>query len=173
MKKRLLASLLAAMMMASMMVTTAFAAEPETTGEPEIHCITLDAADLLALDRETYKTVTPSLGLSSGSGWSIPVTANFSTIPAGATVTKVKVSPGKVSYSGPITSVICVSAFRLTSPDGDSTDLSFSTVGMETTAFNGYTARGTWKLSIFGTHAGSGYGVIKYTNTKITIWYTT
>lgn len=172
MKKRLLAGLLASMMMVSMMSTIAFATEPETAGEPELHCVTLDAADLLPLaDQSAYKYVTPTLGLSGGSYWSDPVSAIFSAIPASATVVKIRVSPGEMSYSGPITSAIGVSTFRLTAPNGKYVDLSYSVAGMESTELNGLAARGTWKLSIYGTHVGSGYGAIKYTNTKITIWY--
>lgn len=173
MKKRLLAGLLASMMMVSMMSTIAFATGPETAGGSELHSVTLDVADLLAIgEKSTYKSVTPSLGLSGGSEWSAPVSAIFSVIPAGATVVKVKVSPGKVSYTGPITSAIAVSTFRLTAPSGNYVDLSYSVAGMETTAFNGEAVNGTWTLRIYGTHVGSGYGVIKYPNTQITIWHT-
>ena len=47
MKKRVLAGLLAAMMMVSVMSATAFAAELEVPEEPELHCVTIDVADLL------------------------------------------------------------------------------------------------------------------------------
>ena len=173
MKKRLLAGLLAAMMVVSMMSTIASAAERELSAdEPEVHCVTLNAADLLAYEQTATQRVTPSLSLSGGSNWSAPVTANFSTIPVGATVVKVRVTPGKMSYSGPITSAIGVSTFKLTAPDGTSVDLGFSTMWMETSALSGLIARGSWKLSIYGTHAGAGFGTIKYTNTEIKIWYT-
>ena len=72
------------MMMVSMLATTAFAAGP-VADEPEVYSVTVSAADLLALGESSMsKTVAPSLGLDGGSGWSLPVTARFSTIPTGA-----------------------------------------------------------------------------------------
>ena len=69
MKKRLLASLLAAMMMVSMLATTAFAAGPVADEEPEVYSVTVSAADLLAYGEQSMsRTVAPSLGLSGGSG---------------------------------------------------------------------------------------------------------
>lgn len=173
MKKRLLAGLLAAMMMVSMLATTAFAAGPVADEEPEVYSVTVSAADLLAFGESSMsKTVAPSLGLNSGSEWSLPVTASFSTIPTGATVVKVKASLGKPTSSGPITAVISVDRFRLTAPDGKSVDLARSTMASETTAFNGNVAKGNWQLSIYGQHVGSGYSAIKFPNATITIYYT-
>lgn len=172
MKKRFLAGLLATMMMGSMLATTAFAAEP-VAEEQEIYSVTLNVADPLALsEKSASKTVAPSLGLSGGSAWSLPVTAKFSTIPANATVVKVKASLGKVSYSGPITSAISVDKFRLTAPDGKYVDLARTTLPSESTALNGNVAKGNWQLSIYGVHVGSGYGAIKFPNATITIYYT-
>ena len=169
MKKNFLAGLLAMMMMMSMMATTAFAAEPVA----EVHSVTVSAADLLAWgDKSMSKTVSPSLGLSSGSAWSLPVTARFSTIPDGATVVKVKASLGNPTASGPITSVIGVDRFRITAPDGKSVDLARSTMPSESTALNGIMAKGNWQLSIYGVHVGSGYSAIKFPNATITIYYT-
>ncbi len=173
MKKNFLAGLLAMMMMMSMMATTAFAAEPVADKEPEVHSVTVSAADLLAWgDKSMSKTVSPSLGLSSGSAWSLPVTARFSTIPDGATVVKVKASLGNPTASGPITSVIGVDRFRITAPDGKSVDLARSTMPSESTALNGIMAKGNWQLSIYGVHVGSGYSAIKFPNATITIYYT-
>lgn len=173
MKKRLLAGLLAAMMMVSMMATTAFAAGPVADEEPEVYSVTVSAADLLVLgQREASQKVAPSLGLSGGSGWSLPVTARFSTIPADATVVKVKASLGSPTSSGPITAVISVDRFRITAPDGTYVDLARSTMASETTAFNGILAKGNWQLSIYGQHVGSGYSAIKFPNATITIYYT-
>ena len=173
MKKRLLASLLAVMMMVSMMATTAFAAGPVADEEPEVYSVTVSAADLLAYGEQSMsRTVAPSLGLSGGSAWSLPVTARFSTIPADATVTKVKVSLGNPTSSGPITAVISVDRFRLTAPDGKYVDLARSTMASESTALNGILAKGDWQLSIYGLHVGSGYSAIKFPNATITIYYT-
>lgn len=173
MKKRFLAGLLAAMMMVSMLATTAFAAGPVADEEPEVYSVTVSAADLLAYgDKSMSKTVAPSLGLSGGSAWSLPVTARFSTIPADATVTKVKVSLGNPTSSGPITAVISVDRFRLTAPDGKYVDLARSTMPSESTALNGVLAKGNWQLSIYGLHVGSGYSAIKFPNATITIEYT-
>ena len=173
MKKRLLASLLAAMMMVSMLATTAFAAGPVADEEPEVYSVTVSAADLLAFGESSMsKTVAPSLGLSGGAAWSLPVTARFSTIPADATVVKIKASLGKPTYSGSITGVISVDRFRLTAPDGNSVELARSTIASETTALNGIYAKGDWQLSIYGLHVGSGYSAIKFPNATITIYYT-
>lgn len=172
MKKRLLAGLLATMMMVSMLATTAFAAGP-VAEEPEVYSVTVSAADLLAYGEQSMsKTVSPSLGLSGGSGWSLPVTARFSTIPDGATVVKVKASLGNPTSSGPITAVISVDRFRITAPDGKYVDLARSTMASESTALNGIKAKGSWQLSIYGLHVGSGYSAIKFPNATITIYYT-
>lgn len=173
MKKRFLAGLLAAMMMVSMLATTAFAAGPVVDEEPEVYSVTVSVADLLALGEQSMsKTVSPSLGLSGGSGWSLPVTARFSTIPDGATVVKVKASLGNPTSSGPITAVISVDRFRITAPNGSSVELARSTMASETTALNGILAKGNWQLSIYGLHVGSGYSAIKFPNATITIYYT-
>ncbi len=173
MKKRLLAGLLAAMMMVSMLATTAFAAGPVADEEPEVYSVTVSAADLLAYGGTPMsKTVAPSLGLSGGSAWSLPVTARFSTIPADATVVKVKASLGSPTASGPITAVISVDRFKITAPDGNSVELARSTMPSETTALNGLFAKGNWQLSIYGVHVGSGYSAIKFPNATITIYYT-
>ena len=100
------------------------------------------------------------------------MTARFSTIPADATVTKVKVSLGNPTSSGPITAVISVDRFRLTAPDGKYVDLARSTMASESTALNGILAKGDWQLSIYGLHVGSGYSAIKFPNATITIYYT-
>ena len=172
MKKRLLAGLVATMMMVSMLATTAFAAGP-VAEEPEVYSVTVSAADLLAYGEQSMsKTVSPSLGLSGGSGWSLPVTARFSTIPDGATVVKVKASLGNPTSSGPITAVISVDRFRITAPDGKYVDLARSTMASESTALNGILAKGNWQLSIYGLHVGSGYSAIKFPNATITIYYT-
>lgn len=174
MKKRLLAGALAAMMAVSMMATTAFAAAPETAEDPAVHCVTMDLADALALGQQSMaKTVSPSLALGGGqSGWSAGARTNFA-IPSGAQVVNAKVSPGKATAGGSIMGVIAVTKFRLTSPDGKNVDLDFSTMGMETSAFNGLSARGNWTLSFYGTNVGSALNSIKYSNATITIWYTT
>ena len=172
MKKRFLAGLLAAMMMVSMLATTAFAAGP-VADEPEVYSVTVSAADLLALGESSMsKTVAPSLGLDGGSGWSLPVTARFSTIPTGAKVVNIKASLGKPTSSGPITAVISVDRFRITAPNGSSVELARSTMASETTALNGIFAKGNWQLSIYGLHVGSGYSAIKFPNAYITIYYT-
>lgn len=155
-----------------MLATTAFAAGP-VAEEPEVYSVTVSAADLLAFgESSAEKTVAPSLGLSGGSAWSLPVTARFSTIPADATVVKVKASLGNPTSSGPITAVISVDKFRITAPDGNSVELARSTMASETTALNGIFARGNWQLSIYGQHVGSGYSAIKFPNATITIYYT-
>lgn len=170
MKKRLLAGLLVAMMMVSTMSTTALAANE--TMEPETYCVTLNVADLMALEQSAKQYVNPSLFLGGyQSGWATAVRANF-TLPADAVVTKVKVSPGDVVSGGPVTSAIAVDKFKLAAPNGTSVDLSFSVLGMETHAFDNLLARGNWTLSFYGQNVGPSAGSIKYSNTVITIWYT-
>lgn len=173
MKKRLLATVLAAMMMVSMMATTAFAAELETVEEPEIHCVTLDLADVLVLgaDSKTQK-LDPSLGLGGyQSGWSLGVRANF-VLPSTATVVGVKVTPGRAVAGGPITSVIAVSKFKVTAPNGTSAEVSFKSSGAETSDLNGAPARGYWTLSMYGQNIGPDYNTVKYVGTALTVYYT-
>lgn len=173
MKKMVCSTFLAMIMLVSMMATAAFAAVPEEAMEPEVHCVTLNVADVLALGEQSMdKTVSPSLSLGGyQSGWSTGASTNFG-IPSGATVVKAKVIPGKATAGGSITSAIAVSKFRLTSPNGKYVDLAFSTMGMETTSFNGLAAQGNWTLSIYGSNVGQSLGSIAYKSATITIWYT-
>lgn len=171
MKKRVLAGLLAAMMMVSVMSATAFAAELEVPEEPELHCVTIDVADLLTTGTNMAKTVTPSLILGGyQSGWSTEVRANF-TIPSNATVVSVKVTPGDAVAGGPATSVIYVSKFRVTAPNGTSAEVGYKNSGAETSAFNGILGRGYWTLSMYGQNLGPDYNTIKLNNTTLTIYY--
>lgn len=174
MKKKVCSTFLAMITVVSMIATTAFAAVPEKAVEPEVHCVTLNVADLLALGEQNMaQTVSPSLALGGyQSGWSAGASTNFA-IPSGAKVVKAKVSPGKATAGGSITSAIAVSKFRLASPDGKYVDLAFSTMGMETTAFDGLAARGNWTLSFYGSNVGQSLGSIAYKSATITIWYTT
>lgn len=171
MKKRVMAGLLAAIMMVSVMSATAFAAEVEVPEEPELHCVTIDVADLLTTGTNMAKTVTPSLGLGGYlSGWSMGVRANFS-LPSNATVVSVKVTPGNAVAGGPVTSVIYVSKFKVTAPDGTFAEVGYKNSGAETSAFNGIYARGYWTLSMYGQNLGPDYSTIKLTNTTLTIYY--
>ena len=173
MKKRFVAGLLATMMVISTMVTTAFATEPEPAGEPEVYCVTMDVADLLVLGANSkVNYVDPSLGLGGyQSGWSVGIRSNFA-LPATATVVGAKVTPGTAVAGGPVTSVIYVSKFKLTAPDGTSTEVSFKSSGVETSALNGLPANGYWTLSMYGQNLGPDYNTVKYTHTAITIYYT-
>lgn len=173
MKRRLVAALLAVMMMVSLMATTAFAAEAETTTEPEIHCVMMDLADVLVLGADSMvKKLDPSLGLGGyQSGWSLGVRANFS-LPSTATVVGVRVSPGRAVAGGPITSVIAVSKFKVTAPNGTSAEVSFKSSGAETSGLNGAPARGYWTLSMYGQNIGPDYNSVKYTGTALTVYYT-
>ena len=172
MKKRLLASLLAAMMMVSMMATTAFAAELEAVEEPEVHCVTMDLIDVFVLGADNMaKTVDPSLGLGGyQSGWSSGVKANFS-LSSTATVVGVKVTPGRAVADGPVTSVIAVSKFKVTAPNGTSAEVSFKSSGAETTELKGGPASGSWTLSMYGQNIGADYNSVKYIGTTITVYY--
>jgi|InofroStandDraft_1065614.scaffolds.fasta_scaffold55012_2 hypothetical protein len=171
MKKRLLAGLLAAMMVVSMMATTAFAAGPGTA--PEVYSVTVDMADLLVLGADSkVNKVDVSLVLGGyQSGWSTGVRSNF-VLPSTATVVGAKVTPGRAVAGGPITSVIAVSKFKLTAPNGTSAEVSFKSSGAETSALNGAPARGYWTLSMYGQNIGPDLNTVKYAGTSITIYYT-
>lgn len=175
MNKRILVGLMAMMMLVSSVVPTAAAASQGAADEPEkqLYSTTVDLADLMATGGSKYKSVDLSLILGGySSGWSTGVTANFSTIPSNATVEKVEVTPGRVSGGGGLGGAIVVTKLAITSPDKTRIERTFDTSGMETMAFFGEPGRGAWTLQIYGSNVGQALSTIKYSSSKITIWYT-
>lgn len=174
MKKRIVVSLMAMMMLVSLMAPAAVAVSPEDTEgqEKQLYSVTVDLADLMATGGSKYKSVDLSLILPArSSGWSSDVVANFSTIPDNATVENVEIQPGRVSGNGSLGGAIVVTKLAITSPEGKRVETTFDKNGMETMAFFGRPGSGAWTLKIYGSNVGTGLGTIKYSSTKVTIWY--
>lgn len=174
MKRRIVVSLMAMMMLVSLMAPAAFAVSPEDTEgqEKQLYSVTVDLADLMATGGSKYKSVDLSLILPArSSGWSSDVVANFSTIPDNATVENVEIQPGRVSGNGSLGGAIVVTKLAITSPEGKRVETTFDKNGMETMAFFGRPGSGAWTLKIYGSNVGTGLGTIKYSSTKVTIWY--
>lgn len=112
------------------------------------------------------------------SGWAPDVSVSFIGIPANASVQKIEVVHGTATSSG---GPVLATKLRLIDPSGKSGEFVWGRTITDSSKFFNVDAKGTWKVSIYGTNLakptgnpmidGQYTGMIGYKNMKMTITY--
>lgn len=175
MKKRFISLSLAVMMVFAMMTSTAFAANGSTA------VAEIDSA-AVTLGTSYSKTINLGLALDAGtSGWFDPASAYFSASTT-AIVDTITITPGTPTINAGnknLLGAVVPSILRITAPDGTVKDFAWDSKGMTITAFDGFAARGTWTLQLYGTNLTKAtgdymsdllrFGSVSYKSLKMTI----
>ncbi|MVB09683.1 hypothetical protein CAFE_03480 [Caprobacter fermentans] len=193
-KIRFGATFLALLVSCAMVTTTAFAAETQTstssTGKT-VYTQTvnaqLEAMPYASADSRTV-TANKSLGLAldpGASGWSMPVTFRFSSLPSNAVVRSIAINPGRGVINNNnrnMLGLIVISKIEVTSPRGKTADISWRPYGMtDDVDFLQQQASGNWTALVYGTNITRptgdrmmdlrSFGSISYKSAQMTVSY--
>lgn len=136
--------------------------------------ICIQPMSVMAASNTKTASTTASVYLQPGDTASTnTVSFSFSTLTSTARVSNLKVTAPLSTHTG--TAAVIVQSFVVTSPSGTTVTIPVATGNSATTsAFNGETARGTWKMYIICSSPSGGlpnaYGMSKYRPT-MTITY--
>ncbi len=189
MKKRLGVMLLAVSMSAAMSVT-AFAAEPNvkvSTNEAgeTVYTQTVDVQLSAAPNASSSSRVRAGrnlgLALAPGkSGYSDPVSFQFTSLPLNAKVKSIEIDPGRGIINNNnrnMLGAVVFSKLNVSSPSGKSATIAWNASGMtERASFLDQEASGTWTAQVYGTNITNitgdrFFGSLSYKPVEMTISY--